>query len=110
MALNSNASKSSVAYVGSRGYLIFFPSFDAFLVGSFVCFGVASLNYPGAIDAWGKIHREMDAVTASIFEGSGLGMPDQGLGTFVKMTRHLDIGIGRHLQLQRLQSANLAKS
>jgi len=77
---------------------------------SFVCFGVASLNYPGAIDAWGKIHREMDAVTASIFDGSGLGMPDQGLGTFVKMTRHLDIGIGKHLQMQRLRSANSAKS
>jgi hypothetical protein len=70
------------------------------LLGSPVCFILASFNYPGAIkSAWGRTEDEMDDMTWELLNGPGEGNTQGdiglGLGMLVKMTRLHDLGLGQ---------------
>lgn len=73
---------------------------DPFLIGSPVCFILASFNYPGAIkSAWGRMEDEMDDLTWDLLNGPGEGAAPgdigQTLGMVVKMTRLHDLGLAQ---------------
>jgi len=60
--------------------------------GSPVCFGVASIEFPGAIKkAWGHTGDEMDETEWDMLDVE-MG---PGLGLVVKMTRLDDLGLGQ---------------
>ena len=62
--------------------------------GSPVCFGVASIEFPGAIKkAWGHTGDEMDE---RVWDMLDVEMSSRrGLGLVVKMTRLDDLGLGQ---------------
>lgn len=69
---------------------------DDSLVGSPLCFIMASFNHPGAIKTtWGRVAEEVDDYTWELLNSPGSGAGDQGLSLLVKMARLPDLGLGQ---------------
>lgn len=59
---------------------------------SFMCYGAASFNFPGAIRTWGVYDHEMNDNTRALLDGPGQGIEDEGLGMYLKLSRQDDPG------------------
>ncbi|KAF8317938.1 hypothetical protein DL93DRAFT_2076473 [Clavulina sp. PMI_390] len=67
---------------------------------TFVCFGTAAFNTPGAGGAWGKMESQLDRETArAINNPPPPSVDDEGLGTLFKLTRRADVGVGHYIEL-----------
>lgn len=60
-----------------------------FCLGAFPCFALATYNFgPGAVWAYGLTILQLDEDTLDAIESEGSGIDDQGLSTYVRMTRY----------------------
>jgi len=73
------------------------------VVGSLMCFGIASYNWPGSIGAWGKWGSEIDLRTRMIMNGDGANIADEGMGVLMKLSRNEGL-LGRAQDVFRLGS------
>jgi hypothetical protein len=93
---SSTVSKLSVVYVGSCFYFYLLSLTSHFLIGSPVCFALASYNHQRVVHSvWGSSGTRPWRLLASPSRNPPAS--DGGLGLAVRMTRRADLGLGQLL-------------